>query len=405
MDFALPIAIVPVSPAKPVFLVSPKKYGFFHNLLDHFIPHARNDYHPHIFKLRMISLLSVLLLSAKIFTIAAIAWGPIQPAFSSAISAGNIISLTNESRVTDNLATLVENSQLDAAAQAKANDMLAKGYFSHNTPDGHTPWDFITQAGYNYISAGENLAVNFTQAENVEDAWMNSPGHRANILNNSYKDIGIGIAQGQYQGHEAIFVVQMFGSYAGEKIILNDQPTNVLNLSLSNPDQTATQSQTVSIISTQTQSLGQSLLVSAAVKGPAVKVLAVYGQQAIMLTPQANNLWQGNLDINNLAANNQSVTIKAYDISGNSQTSRVAEFSGNTASNYNFSPQVKSARVQLGGISFNPTAAEKNFYLIFLAVMALSLILALAVKRRVLHVNVVLNGSLVMVLALVLWMR
>jgi hypothetical protein len=200
MEFALPIAITPVGNSSSSFASNNRsKIGFFTHVLDHFIPHARNNYHPHLLSHRLTGLLTALLISMKIFTIVAIALGPVVPAYSSAISIANIISLTNQSRLSVQLPDLTENSLLNEAAQTKANDMLAKGYFSHDTPEGKTPWDFISASGYNYITAGENLAVNFTEAENVEDAWMNSPGHRANIVNKNYHDIGIGISQVLYQ--------------------------------------------------------------------------------------------------------------------------------------------------------------------------------------------------------------
>src|SRR5581483_6176953 len=101
--------------------------GFGHHIQDHFIPHPRNNYHPHILGHRALGLFSALLLTVKIFTIALLAWGPVIPAFSSAITETNIISLTNQSRQEASLPALKENSQLDQAAQAKANDMLARG--------------------------------------------------------------------------------------------------------------------------------------------------------------------------------------------------------------------------------------------------------------------------------------
>src|SRR6185369_1735151 len=101
---------------------------------------------------------------------------------------------------------------LAQAAQAKADDMVAKQYFSHTSPDGRSPWDFISAAGYKYQAAGENLAVNYQQAEEVETAWLNSPGHRANLLNPVFKEIGIGVASGNFQGNNVTFVVQEFGT-------------------------------------------------------------------------------------------------------------------------------------------------------------------------------------------------
>jgi uncharacterized protein YkwD len=129
----------------------------------------------------------------------------------SAIYAGVLVNLTNQNRAAANVAELAVNPLLEKAAQMKADDMAAKGYFAHNTPDGKTPWYWIDQAGYKYVYAGENLAVNFENSEDVETAWMNSRGHFLNIMNPKYTEIGIATSTGTYKGRTAIFVVQMFG--------------------------------------------------------------------------------------------------------------------------------------------------------------------------------------------------
>lgn len=126
-------------------------------------------------------------------------------------SGHSLLSDTNAQRSKDNESSLDLNSQLSAAAQAKANDMAQKDYWSHNSPDGRTPWSFITTAGYHYQAAGENLAYGFSNAGDAVDGWMNSPGHRANILNANYKDVGFGVAQSpNYQGNgpETIVVAE-----------------------------------------------------------------------------------------------------------------------------------------------------------------------------------------------------
>ncbi len=123
-----------------------------------------------------------------------------------------LVTLTNSDRGANNLGALQVNPLLTKAAQAKADDMAKKGYFAHTSPDGTTSWFWFTQAGYTYSYAGENLAVDFGDSKDVEDAWLNSPTHRANILNSHYTEIGIATAVGMYQGHEATFVVQMFGA-------------------------------------------------------------------------------------------------------------------------------------------------------------------------------------------------
>jgi hypothetical protein len=112
------------------------------------------------------------------------------------------------------LLSLKVNPVLERAAQLKADDMAAKGYFAHNSPEGLTPWHWFKAAGYNFVYAGENLAVRFYDSVDVVRAWMDSPGHRANILNSHFTEIGIGIAEGTFEGRPTVFVVQMFGSPA-----------------------------------------------------------------------------------------------------------------------------------------------------------------------------------------------
>lgn len=130
----------------------------------------------------------------------------------SAIYASVLVNLTNKDRVAANVAELKVSPLLEKAAQMKALDMATRGYFAHNTPEGLTPWYWFREAGYNYTYAGENLAVNFEESEEVETAWMNSRGHFLNIVNPKFTEIGIATSTGTYKGRSAIFVVQMFGA-------------------------------------------------------------------------------------------------------------------------------------------------------------------------------------------------
>jgi uncharacterized protein YkwD len=125
-----------------------------------------------------------------------------------------VAMLTNSARASQNLGALKDNALLDKAAQAKANDMAAKGYFAHVSPDGSQPWDWVRRAGYNYLYAGENLAVNFDDSNQVVNAWLASPTHRFNILRPQYTDIGIATSTGIYKGRQAVFVVEEFASPA-----------------------------------------------------------------------------------------------------------------------------------------------------------------------------------------------
>lgn len=134
--------------------------------------------------------------------------------FFAAILPGVIVDATNSERATESFDALAVNPVLQGAAQKKADDMASKGYFAHVAPDGTEPWAWFKRVGYAYVYAGENLAVNFADSKDVVDAWMRSPSHRANIMNGHYTEIGIGVAEGEYQGRHTVFVVQFFGSPA-----------------------------------------------------------------------------------------------------------------------------------------------------------------------------------------------
>lgn len=132
--------------------------------------------------------------------------------FATDISPSRVIELTNTQRQSAGLGTLTYNDRLTSAAAAKAQDMMAKGYWAHFGPSGETPWGFILSSGYQYEYAGENLAKNFMDSSAVVDAWMRSESHRANIMNSNYKEIGVAILNGNLAGEDTTLVVQMFGS-------------------------------------------------------------------------------------------------------------------------------------------------------------------------------------------------
>lgn len=131
-----------------------------------------------------------------------------------AVVSAILVDLANADRASQQIPALQVNPLLVAAAQAKANDMAAKGYFAHTSPDGVEPWHWFEEAGYTFEHAGENLAVDFSDSSDVERAWMNSPTHRENILDGKFTEIGIATAQGIYKGRLTTFVVQEFGSPA-----------------------------------------------------------------------------------------------------------------------------------------------------------------------------------------------
>jgi len=129
-----------------------------------------------------------------------------------AVISSVLVELTNVDRSSQGLATLTVSPVLTEVAQAKANDMAAKGYFAHTSPEGLTPWHWFKEKGYRFAYAGENLAIDFSESADVQRAWMNSPTHRANVVGTQFTEIGIATANGTYNGRATTFVVQAFGT-------------------------------------------------------------------------------------------------------------------------------------------------------------------------------------------------
>ncbi|MCX6712744.1 MAG: CAP domain-containing protein [Candidatus Vogelbacteria bacterium] len=192
-------------------------------LKNFFIPSLQNQLRP--YSLRFATLAVVVILS---IAIEVLFYSYVNVAFKRNNLLGNIISSiqstvaevlpqvileqTNLARSRAGEPPLAANVNLTAAARLKAEDMAQKSYFSHQSPDGSMAWDFMQRANYRYSYAGENLAVNFFDANDVVNAWMNSPSHRTNILSHDYREIGIAATRGVYDGKETVFVVQLFGS-------------------------------------------------------------------------------------------------------------------------------------------------------------------------------------------------
>ena len=107
--------------------------------------------------------------------------------------ASQVLSLVNNARAKEGLKPLTLNSNLSSVAQKKAQDMQSNNYFSHTSPTYGSPFDMMRSAGIRYGTAGENIAKGQVSAQQVFTDWMNSPGHRANILNPNYTQMGLGV--------------------------------------------------------------------------------------------------------------------------------------------------------------------------------------------------------------------
>ena len=131
------------------------------------------------------------------------------------LSTDGILRWTNEHRRQYQVPLLVMNEQLMKAASEKLHDMFQKGYFAHVSPAGVHPADGVRVTGYEFLMVGENLALgNFGDDESVVRAWMDSPGHRENILRSQYREIGIAVGQGIFNGSETWLAVQTFATHS-----------------------------------------------------------------------------------------------------------------------------------------------------------------------------------------------
>lgn len=198
----------------------------YKEIKNYFIPHQGNNHKPHSLRSKSAKILLGITLIAEIIIMVLVL--PIFPAkldYLAAVLPSVLIQSTNQTRLEKSLGSLKESPVLTTAAQLKADDMANKGYFAHITPDGKQPWFFFDTVGYSYRSAGENLAVNFIDSEDVHDAWMNSDTHRANILQGKFTEIGIATSRGRYQGKEVIFVVEFFGTPSVSAQIVPTPPT------------------------------------------------------------------------------------------------------------------------------------------------------------------------------------
>jgi hypothetical protein len=221
------------------------------------LPCEENAYRPKLLDQKILYCYVVLLLALKLAVIPFFVYLP-KTSFFADITETSLISLANQARESLGFDVLKENQVLDQAALMKAQDMINNDYFSHQSPKGVTPWHWFDKAGYDYRYAGENLAIGFIESVDVNDAWMESSSHRQNILNPSYKEIGIAVLTGDFEGRETTVVVQLFGSQRPSTAKAQNQSVPVSENSSSSSvageeTQTETENQTKTENQTETE--------------------------------------------------------------------------------------------------------------------------------------------------------
>lgn len=192
-----------------------------------FVPHPHNNHKPKILWTRSIFVLVGLYIMGRSIIDIVVGLRPGVLGFASRIDPEKIIELTNNQRLNAGAEIVKINNELNSAATAKVNDMFANNYWAHVSPTGTEPWYFITQSGYKYLHAGENLARDFSSADDIVKAWMASPTHRQNLLDKRYKEMGLAVKDGFINGVETTIVVQMFGVTQDTKAIGKIASSNI----------------------------------------------------------------------------------------------------------------------------------------------------------------------------------
>ncbi len=176
-----------------------------------FLPHPETHKKAHLISIPAL-LIYIFLFLVLQFTFSFLAtYKPEVLGINSSVNSQELIQLTNAERQKKGLPLLSENTKLNEAAFKKGQNMFEENYWAHYSPSGKDPWGFISNTGYKFSFAGENLARNFYNSPDVVNAWMSSPTHRDNILNSRYQEIGIAVLEGTLQGQPTILVVQEFG--------------------------------------------------------------------------------------------------------------------------------------------------------------------------------------------------
>lgn len=181
-----------------------------------FLPHADNNHRPKALHLDSLAAYVLIFVLLELFIPFGAARFPDVLGYATDIRVEELLRATNTKRASLGLGGLALNPQLSFAAAQKANDMFKLNYWAHNNPEGKRPWDFITDAGYRYSIAGENLAKNFSTSSNVVEAWVASPTHYENLIKPGYKEVGFAVVNGVLNGEETTLVVQMFGAQSSE---------------------------------------------------------------------------------------------------------------------------------------------------------------------------------------------
>lgn len=195
------------------------------------IPSEKNQYQPHLIRGYGITAIIFIVIGMQMGYNTALTGRVLGT--KTTITTADLLRETNATRSSFKLGTLKSNDKLNQAAYLKAQDMMANQYWAHVSPNGTQPWKWFGDVNYNYAEAGENLAKNFSTTGATMTAWMNSPGHKENVLNPDYLEAGFAVIDGDLDGQPTTLVVALYGrpaesAVAGAKAIFS-QPGAVVD--------------------------------------------------------------------------------------------------------------------------------------------------------------------------------
>lgn len=273
-------------------------------LKDLFIPHSGNNYQPHALSKRRVIFHAIGAITAKLvivlflFVFPATAW--MTPDLA-AKESKEVIALTNSIRSGLGLSPLTEERKLNQSAFGKAGDMLARQYFAHTDAESRGLEYWINKFGYAYTVAGENLSMGYAAPEEMVEAWKQSPTNYKNIKDNLFKDIGVAIVSGPFEGVDTVFAVQHFGrpkqsaeSVSPAKVITSEESKLADERLEPKPKEIAKieEKAKIEIISTPDES-AKIIIAEAELPREVKSAVVNIKEEQIELQKQENNTWTG----------------------------------------------------------------------------------------------------------------
>ncbi|MBI5728583.1 MAG: hypothetical protein HY984_02420 [Candidatus Magasanikbacteria bacterium] len=383
-------------------------------LKKYFIPHEENNYHPHILHTKRAFFYGGLFIAMKGIVFIFALFLPLEVFVMPDVLAEQqreIIALVGEIRGRELRPHLSEVSLLDRSAEAKAEDMATNKYFDHVGPNNHGLSYFLDAVGYHYLSAGENLAMGFSDARDVVNAWIKSPTHYANVIDPEYREVGVSLASGYVDGVPTVYVVQHLGSPdnpiapakprrpispAANKIIVTTPSSSEQKIAGLNIQSTASATEPIvsdkktSLVHWAPQGDGMKIWVNAAISGPVIAASVSIGDTTIVLH-QDRDEYVGSVNIAKTPQEFFKVIIPPImEIKSQAGETTTAAIAWQTVKIFSPTPVQKylQAKHSLGFLT-DIFAISKNIYGLFLVFFSLALLLNIFIEIKKQHHHII----------------